>query len=418
MKVLVIGSGGREHALVWKLAQSPKVTGLYTAPGNAGTAQISQNLAVPANDTEGLVKAAKEKKIDLVVVGPEGPLADGIVDRFRAESIPIFGPTRAAAQLEASKVFAKDLMQRYAIPCAGSKSFTLYEEARKYVEKQGAPIVIKADGLAAGKGVTVARSVDEALSALKDAMQSKVFGKAGERVVIEEFLTGREVSALAFTDGKTIVPIVAACDYKPVFDGNRGPNTGGMGSFSPPDFYHTRLAERVRNSIMTPTIRAMNKEKTPYQGVLYCGLMINKAEPKLLEYNSRFGDPETQVILPRLKTDLVDVMLAVIESRLDKIKVEWSEDACVAVVMASGGYPGSYKTGFPITGLDKVDKDVTVFHAGTKVGTSGEILTAGGRVLNVAATGKTLAEAREKVYANIQKINFNGAHYRKDIALF
>ncbi len=351
------------------------------------------------------------------MVGPEAPLADGIVDRFQSEAIPIFGPTRAAARLEASKVFAKELMQKYSIPCAQSVSFTSYEEARKYVEQQGAPIVIKADGLAAGKGVTVAQSLEQALSALNDTMKARVFDRAGDKVVVEEYLTGREVSALAFTDGKTTIPMVPVCDYKPVFDGNKGPNTGGMGSYSPPDFYHPQLATKVKNAIMIPTIKAIAKEQTPYQGVLYCGLIINKDEPKVLEYNARFGDPETQVILPRLKTDLVDIIVAVINGRLDQLKVEWHDEACVAVVMASGGYPGSYQTGFPVSGLDSLDKDITIFHAGTRVGTSGEILTSGGRVLNVVATGKTLTEAREKVYANIQRIKFNGAHYRRDIAL-
>ncbi len=416
MKILVVGGGGREHALVWKIAQSRKVTGIYTAPGNAGTAQISQNLDIPVTDIDSLVKAAKEKSIDLAVIGPEGPLAEGIVDRFKAAEIPVFGPTKAAAQIEASKVFSKDLMHRYNIPSAKSISFDSYRKAREYIEKQQAPLVIKADGLAAGKGVTVARTIDEALSALSDIMEKKAFGAAGDRVVVEEFLDGREVSALAFTDGITVVPMVPACDYKPVFDGNAGPNTGGMGSYSPPGFYHKSLADKVKTTIIEPTVKAMAKEKRLYQGVLYCGLMVSGTETKVLEYNCRFGDPETQVILPRLKTDLVDIMLAVTHGTLNQIKVEWEDNACVGVVMASGGYPGKYKTELPITGLEKVDKDIMVFHAGTKVGTSGEILTAGGRVLNVTATGKTIAEARQRVYDNLPRIHFAGAHYRRDIA--
>ncbi len=416
MKILVVGGGGREHALVWKISKSPKVTEIYTAPGNAGTARISQNLDIPVTDIDAIVNAAKEKAIDLAVIGPEGPLAEGIVDRFEAAGIAVFGPDKLAAQIEASKVFSKDLMHRYNIPSAKSISFDSYREAREYIEKQPAPLVVKADGLAAGKGVTVARTTDEALNALYDIMEKKAFGAAGDRVVIEEFLSGREVSALAFTDGTTIVPMVPACDYKPVFDGNKGPNTGGMGSYSPPGFYNKSLADKVKATIMEPTVKAMSEEKRPYRGVLYCGLMVSGNEVKVLEYNSRFGDPETQVILPRLKTDLVEIMLAVISSTLNKIKVEWEDDACVSVVMASGGYPGKYQTGQPITGLEKADKDITVFHAGTKVGKSGEILTAGGRVLNVTATGKTIAEARQKVYDNLPRIYFAGAHYRRDIA--
>lgn len=367
-------------------------------------------------DIEGLVKTAREEKIELVVVGPEAPLAEGIVDRFQATGIPVFGPTGAAAQIESSKAFAKGLMQKYRIPCARSQTFTEYSRAKEYLVQQTPPIVVKVDGLAAGKGVTIAESIPQALETLVNIMELKQLGAAGDSVVIEECLLGKEMSSFVFTDGRTVVPMVDACDYKRIFDGDRGPNTGGMGSYSPPYFYTPELGETVMKTIMEPTVRAMAQEKTPYKGVLYGGLMITAEGPKVLEFNARFGDPETQVILPRLKTDLVDIMLAVIDGNLDRIKIECTDDACVGVVMASGGYPGSYKTGFPVTGLDNLDKDIIVFHAGTKVAEDGAVLSGGGRVLTVVAMGKTIAEAREKVYANISRINFESCHYRKDIA--
>ncbi len=416
MKVLVVGGGAREHTLVWKLAQSPKVKEIFAAPGNAGTAQIARNLDISPTDKEALAKAAREKGIELAVVGPEAPMAEGIVDHFQKAGIPIFGPTRAAAEIESSKAFAKELMQKYGIPCARSATFSDFNKARDYVKKQKPPIVVKADGLAAGKGVVIAGSVEEALSALSSFMESKSLGESGSRVIIEEFLSGKEMSAFIFADGKSIVPIVPACDYKRVFDNDLGPNTGGMGSYSPPQFYNLALAEKVRLTIMEPTVKAMAQEKRQYKGVLYGGLMVSNNAPKVLEFNARFGDPETQVVLPRLKTSLVDIMLAVVNDKLADVKLEWSDDACVGVVMASGGYPGSYKTGFPITGLDKLDKEIMVFHGGTKLGNNGEILTNGGRVLTVVAMGKTVAEAREKVYANLPRIHFEGCHYRKDIA--
>ena len=309
-------------------------------------------------------------------------------------------------------------MQKYNIPCARSTSFSQYTEAKEYIKRQTPPIVVKADGLAAGKGVTVADSIPQALDALSNIIEAKAFGAAGDRVVIEERLSGREMSVFAFTDGKTVIPMVSACDYKPVFDGDQGPNTGGMGSYSPPYFMSPTLAKKVTETIMEPAVKAMAEERRLYRGVLYGGLMVTNDGPKVLEFNARFGDPEAQVTLPLLKTDLVDIMLAVIDNKLDQISVEWSEDACVGVVMASAGYPGSYKTGFPITGLDDLDQDILVFHAGTKVGSElGQVLTSGGRVLTVVATGKTIAEAREKVYANIPRIHFDGCHYRRDIAL-
>jgi len=352
-----------------------------------------------------------------VVVGPEVPLSEGIVDRFQSTGIPIFGPTKGATQVESSKAFAKELMQKYGIPCAQSKTFCDFKHAKEYVKEQTPPIVIKADGLAAGKGVIIADYMAQALDGLSNIMEEKLLGDAGETVVIEECLSGKEMSTFAFTDGKTVVPMVNACDYKRINDGDKGPNTGGMGSYSPPYFYTPELGERVMETIMKPTVKAMEKEKRPYKGVLYGGLMITDKGPQALEFNARFGDPETQVTLPRLKSDLVDIMLAVINGTLDQVEVEWTEDACVGVVMASAGYPGSYKTGFPISGLDNLDKDVTVFHAGTKLGAKNEVLTNGGRVLTVVALGKTLAEAREKVYANISRIHFEGCHYRRDIAL-
>ena len=418
IKILVVGSGAREHTLVWKLAQSPRVKKIYTAPGNAGTAEIAQNLDINPGNIEGLAKLAQKKGIELVVVGPEAPLAEGIVDHFQTIGIPIFGPTKGATQIESSKVFAKELMQKYGIPCARSVSFSEYGQAKDYLKQQPSPIVIKADGLAAGKGVIIANSTPQAMEALVNIMELKTLGAAGNRVVIEECLSGREMSSFAFTDGQAVVPMVPACDYKRVYDGNHGPNTGGMGSYSPPHFHTPELAKAVQETIMKPTVKAMTKEKSPYRGVLYSGLMITNGGPKVLEFNARFGDPEAQVTLPRLKTDLLDILLAVINGNLDQIDVEWSDEACVGVVMASGGYPDSYETGFPITGLENLDKDIMVFHAGTKKGAEpGQVLTSGGRVLTVVAMGKTVAQARETVYANISRIHFEDCHYRKDIAL-
>ena len=416
LKVMVIGGGGREHALAWKITQSPKITGLYVAPGNAGTATIAHNLNIRPNDIEALVKAAKDIGIDLTVVGPEAPLASGIVDYFERLGLPIFGPTKAATQIESSKVFAKKLMQQYGIPCPHGVTFSNYPEARKYLESQSAPVVVKADGLAAGKGVTVASSREEALKALSDIMEGKIFGSAGDNVLIEECLTGREVSLLAFTDGKAVIPMIPACDYKRVFDNDQGPNTGGMGSYSPPGFFGTELTQQVMETIMQPAIRAMADQGMPYKGVLYAGLMIADDGPKVLEFNARFGDPETQAILPRLQTDLVDILLAIVDNKLSELTVEWSNDACVGVAMASAGYPGNYKTGFPITGLDKLDEKILVFHAGTKLGENAKVYTDGGRVLTITASGKTMTEARAKVYQNLPRIHFDGCHYRRDIA--
>ncbi|MCX6004347.1 MAG: phosphoribosylamine--glycine ligase [Chloroflexi bacterium] len=416
MKVLVIGNGAREHALTWKISQSPRVDKLYVAPGNAGTAGIAQNLNIAASDLVAIVKKAKELRADLVVVGPEAPLAAGIVDQLQQAGIPVFGPSLAAARLESSKAFSRELMQKYGIPCADGKTFTDYREARSYLEKQPVPVVVKADGLAAGKGVTVASTREEALGALQSIMETKIFGKAGDTAIIEECLFGKEVSLLAFTDGKTVVPMVPACDYKRVYDNDRGPNTGGMGSYSPPGFFDYDMILKVTEAIIKPTIYAMDKEGSPYKGVLYTGLIMTDAGPKVLEFNARFGDPETQVILPRLKTDLVDIIMSVVDEKLDSLNIKWMNDACVGVVLASGGYPGDYIIGSPVEVSTKLDKDINIFYAGAKKRDGGQIVTDGGRVLTITATGKTMKEARDKVYRNIQHIRFDGSHYRKDIA--
>ncbi|MEA3442042.1 MAG: phosphoribosylamine--glycine ligase [Chloroflexota bacterium] len=417
MNVLIIGGGAREHTLVWKIAQSPRVDKIFVAPGNAGTTFVAENLNIPPVDIESLAKAAEDKKVDLVIVGPEVPLASGIVDYFNGLDIPIFGPTKVATQIESSKVFARNLMEKYGIPCPKGVVFSSYPKAQVYLDKQEMPIVIKADGLAAGKGVIIADSLEEANKALSDIMKAKKFGSAGDKVIIDEYVTGREVSLIAFTDGKTVSPMLPACDYKKVWDNEQGPNTGGMGSYSPPGFFSTELIEKVTNNILLPTIRAMTDEGMPYKGVLYAGLMVNNGEILTLEFNARFGDPETQVILPLLKTDLIDIILAVIQGNLDQLKIEWDTGACVGVVMASAGYPGSYKTGFPIKGLDNIGKDLLVFHAGTKLSNDGKVYTNGGRVLTGVAMGENLAEAQAKVYRNISSISFDGCHYRRDIAL-
>ncbi|TET50888.1 MAG: phosphoribosylamine--glycine ligase, partial [Dehalococcoidia bacterium] len=324
MKILVIGGGAREHTLVWKLVQSPRVGKVFAAPGNAGTASIGENLNLRPTDIEGLAKIAKEKGIDLVVVGPEAPLASGMVDYFDSLGIPIFGPTKAATQIESSKAFARSLMEKYGIPCPRGAIFSAYSKAREYLQEQRLPVVIKADGLAAGKGVIIARSLAEAHKALGDIMEARIFGSAGDRVVIDEYLSGREVSLIAFTDGKTVSPMVPACDYKKIGDNDQGPNTGGMGSYSPPGFFSAGMIERVTKDILVPAVKAMAKEGLPYKGVLYAGVMVVNGEPVVLEFNARFGDPETQVVLPLLKTDLVDILMGVVQGNLDQVKIEWS----------------------------------------------------------------------------------------------
>ncbi|HEY42082.1 MAG TPA: phosphoribosylamine--glycine ligase [Dehalococcoidia bacterium] len=417
MKILVVGRGAREHTLVWKLAQSPHTSLIYAAPGNAGTARIARNLDIKDTDIESLSQAVKQEGIGLVVVGPEAPLAAGAVDHFQALGVPVFGPTKQAAEIESSKVFSKQLMQKYDIPCAKSVAFSDYTEAKRYVEQQSPPVWIKADGLAEGKGAVIAGSVLQALEILTRFMKEKSLGVSGERVVIEEHLTGREMSAFVFTDGETVLPLGYACDYKRVFDGDKGLNTGGMGSYSPPEFLNQDLAETVQDTIMKPVIRAMAEEGRLYRGTLYGGLMITSEGPKVIEFNARLGDPETQVVLPLLETDLVEIILAVINGKLDRTKITLNDGACVGVAVASGEYPGSYQTGYPVTGLDDLDEDVLVFHAGTRLTDNGQVVTSGGRVLTVVAPGKTITEARDKVYANIPRIHFEGAHYRRDIAV-
>lgn len=413
---MVIGNGAREHTLAWKLAQSPKIEELYVAPGNTGTQTIARNLQIGATRIEDLAAAAQEYKIDLTIVGPEAPLSLGIVDLFSARGLRTFGPTQAAAQIESSKVFAKELMQKYDIPCAKGAVFTSLSEALDYVRQQPAPLVVKADGLAAGKGVVVAETTGQAEKALSEMMEQRVFGEAGNRVLVEECLRGREVSLIAFTDGETVVPMVPACDYKRIFDNDEGPNTGGMGSYSPPQFFGEEEIDLVKRSILEPAVQALAKEGTPYKGVLYAGLMLTNEGTKVLEFNARFGDPETQVILPRLKSDLLDVVLAVANGTLRETKVEWDDEACVGVVLASAGYPGDYQKGLPITGWEELDEDTVVFHAGTKMGADGSICTDGGRVLTVVGKGTTLADARSKVYSNVPCLRFDGCQYRTDIA--
>jgi phosphoribosylamine--glycine ligase len=415
MKVLVIGGGAREHALVWKLSSSPQVTEIFTAPGNAGTAMLGTNLDVSATDVEGLLFAAKSNHIDLTIVGPETALDVGVVDRFRAEGLTIAGPTQAAACIETSKAFAKDLMLKYNIPTGKAELFTSYEDAMHYVQRAPMPTVVKADGLTAGKGVTVCQTRDEALLALRDAMEDQVFGASGDQVLVEECLFGQEISVFTFTDGVHLSPLVAACDYKRIGDGDKGPNTGGMGSYSPPRVWDDALAEQVMMEIMAPTVKALAAEGAPFQGVLYGGIILTEEGPKVIEFNARWGDPETQTVLPRLESDLVDAYLATINGTVDQATIEWTEEACVGVVVVSGGYPGDYSTGLPIKGLDDIEEEITVFHAGTS-SQEGTPMTSGGRVLTVTAKGDSLEQARERAYNNVSRITFEGAQYRSDIA--
>ncbi len=418
MKVLVVGGGGREHAILWKLSQSPKVTELYCAPGNGGISELALCVPIKALDIDGVVSFSRSNGIDLVVVSPDDPLAVGMVDALEGAGIRAFGPRKAAAEIEASKVFAKGLMKKYGIPTAEYEVFDDSRKALEYLEGLGYPVVVKADGLALGKGVVVAESFDEAKDAVIRIMEEKVFGESGSRVVIEEYLSGREVTVLAFTDGKTIVPMVSSQDHKRAFDNDRGPNTGGMGTFSPSPFYTPETAGYCMERIFKPTVEAMNREGRTFVGVLYFGLMLTKTGPKVLEYNARFGDPETQVVLPLLKGDLLEIFEACIDGRLEEIKVEWQEGAAACVIMASGGYPGKYETGYEISGLSELggDQDIVVFHAGTQK-VSGKYYTSGGRVLGVTAMGKSLKEAVQKAYDGVGKISFKNAHYRKDIGL-
>ena len=421
VKVLVVGSGAREHAIVWKLSQSPLSPELYVAPGNAGTGDLAQRVSIDASDIDGLLRFAQNDRVDLTVVGPEAPLADGIADRFQSAGQPIFGPTKKAALIESNKSFAKDLMLRHGVPTGNAEVFCSYDAAIKYVQSALAPMVVKADGLTAGKGVVVADTRDEARDALRMLMSDRRLGPAGERVLIEEYLEGEELSVFAFVDGEYVSPMVSARDYKRVGDGDGGPNTGGMGSFSPSTRWTAELDRTVRESIMEPVASALASEGSPYRGVLYAGLMLTAEGPKVIEFNCRLGDPEAQVILPRLRTDLLEVLAKTASGGLNGVTIEWDPMPCVGVVVASGGYPSSYATGYPIHGLDQVDGGVMVFHAGTTVDCAGNAdqqdpITDGGRVLTVASMGRTLDEARRQAYANVERIRFQDSFYRKDVA--
>lgn len=417
MKILMIGSGGREHALIKKLKESDKCTKLYCAPGNGGIAKDAECVNIGAMDTENMVKFAKDNAIDLVFVAPDDPLAAGMVDAMEKEGIRAFGPNANAAIIEASKVFSKNLMKKYGIPTAKYEVFDDPKKAIEYVEKENTvPVVVKADGLALGKGVIIAQTIDDAKNAIKSIMEDKKFGDSGNNIVIEEFLTGPEVSVLAFTDGKVVKPMVSSKDHKRAYDNDEGLNTGGMGTISPNPYYTDEIAKECYDTIFVPTINAMAKEGRPFKGCLYFGLMITPNGPKVIEYNARFGDPEAQVVLPRLKTDLVDICEAIIDEKLADIDIEWYDGATACVVMASGGYPLAYKKGIEIKGLDEkggVDGAV-VFHAGTKLENE-KFLTNGGRVLGVTAKADTLDEALKKAYNAVKKISFDGAHYRTDI---
>ena len=414
MKVLVVGSGGREHAICWKLKQSPKVTGLFCAPGNGGIAQIARCVDVKATDVGGMVKWAKENAMDFVVVAPDDPLALGMVDALEEAGIPAFGPRANAAVIEASKAFSKELMKKYRIPTARYETFTQLDKALAYIEAQGAPIVVKADGLALGKGVVVAATVDEAKTAAREMMEDKKFGQSGSTVVIEECMTGPEVTVLAFADGEHVYPMPASQDHKRAYDGNLGANTGGMGAISPPPQYTPEIAQRCVDEIFLPTIAALKAEGRPFQGVLYFGLMLTPDGPKVVEYNARFGDPECQAVLSLLDSDLMDIFTACREGTLDQLDLRWKDSAACCLVLASGGYPLDYRKGFPISGLEEAGKSAMVFHAGTAE-KDGQIVTSGGRVLGVTALGDTLEQAIDNAYAAAKPISFTDMHFRTDI---
>ena len=413
MKVAVLGSGGREHALVWKLSQSERIKELFCVPGNPGIAQLAKCVPLPLHDHQNLIHWANKEGISLTIVGPEDPLSNGIVDSFQAAGLKIYGPNQKAAQLESSKTFAKQIMQFYGVPTAKSASFTELYLALRYVEENGAPIVVKADGLAAGKGVTVATSIGEAEVALRASLEKNRFGEAGSTVLIEEFLDGEEMTLLSFVSGPDYLTMVPSQDHKPIFDGDQGQNTGGMGAYSPVPHLEKWLPE-IEKTIIDPMVKGLQQEGIDFQGILYTGLMITEDGPKVVEFNVRFGDPEAQVILPRLQNDLLEILEASTEGNLSAVKLTWKQDACVCVIAASGGYPGQYKTGFPISGLNAA-VDEMVFHAGTKiVGTN--LVTNGGRVLNVSSLGESLAQARSRAYERLQNIHFEDLHYRTDIA--
>ena len=417
MKVLIVGSGGREHALAWKVAQSDRVEKVYAAPGNPGIAQIGECVDIKPTDIEKLADFAEKEGIDLTIVGPEAPLVAGITDEFERRGLKVFGPSKAAAQLEGSKAFAKEMMRKYRVPTADFQVFDDPEKAKEYIKKVGAPIVVKADGLAAGKGVVVAQTVEEAIEAVDRIMVEKVFGEAGNRVVIEECLKGEEASYLVITDGERFVPLATAQDHKAVFDGDRGPNTGGMGAYSPAPVLSEEMEREVQEKVIKPILKGMAQEGMPFKGILYAGLMITEEGSKVLEFNVRFGDPEAQAILRRLEDDLVEVALSAVEGRLVE-ELHWRPETSICVVLASEGYPGKYEKGKVITGIEEAEKvpTVVVFHAGTAV-KDGKLVTNGGRVLNVTALGKDIVEARKRAYEAVKRIHFDEMHYRKDIGL-
>jgi len=416
MKVLVVGGGGREHALAWKISQSPKVSKIYCAPGNAGISEQAALVPIMANDLNGLLDFALKEKIDLTVVGPEEPLTRGIVDLFESRGLSIFGASQKAAEIEGSKAFAKEMMKKYRIPSASYEVFEDRQRAIDYVRNQGAPIVVKADGLAAGKGVILCKTVEEAIRSVDQMMVEKIFGEAGHKVVIEEYLTGEEASYLAFTDGKAILPLASSQDHKAVFEGDEGPNTGGMGAYSPAPVVTEEVHERIIEKVLRPIIYGMNEEGRPYKGVIYAGLMIHNGHPKVLEFNARFGDPETQPVLMRMKGDLIPILEACIQGHLSRCRIDWENKASVCVVMASKGYPGDYEKGKVIEGLKEVSKmeDVFVFHAGTAFA-DGKMVTNGGRVFGVTGLGEDIPKAIERTYHAVKKISWEGVHYRKDI---
>jgi phosphoribosylamine--glycine ligase len=416
MKVLVVGSGGREHALVWKISQSPKISKIYCAPGNAGISEQATIVPIKANDLNGLLEFALKEEIDLTVVGPEDPLTQGIVDLFESKGLFIFGANRKAAEIERSKAFAKEMMKKYHIPTAFYEIFDHPKEAMKYIRKQGAPIVVKADGLAAGKGVIICKTVEEAIQSVEKIMIEKIFGEAGNRVVIEEYLVGEEASYIAFTDGKVILPMASSQDHKPIFDADQGPNTGGMGAYSPAPVVTEEVHERIIEKILRPIIYGMEEEGRTYKGVLYAGLMIHEGHPKALEFNARFGDPETQPVLMRMKGDIVPILEACMKGTLSQHRIEWDNRPSVCVVMASKGYPGDYEKGKVIRGLKEVSQmeGVFVFHAGTAL-KDGQMVTNGGRVLGVTGLGEDIPRALERAYQAVKKISWEGVQYRTDI---
>ncbi len=414
MKILVVGGGGREHAICWKLSKESNVDKIYCAPGNAGISNVAQCIDIQDSDIENLLNFAKENKIDLTIVGPEIPLVAGIVDKFEKEGLKIFGPNKKCAQLEGSKSFSKDFMIRHNLPTAKYKEYTDLDEAISEIDSFGYPVVIKADGLAAGKGVVIPENREDAITTLKEMMSDKKFGNAGDKIVVEEFLTGIETSILAFVDNDTIVPMVSSKDHKKVFEGETGLNTGGMGTFSPSEIYTEKLAKEVQEKILDKTLEGFKKDNLNYKGILFVGLMITEDGPKILEYNVRFGDPETQSVLFRLDTDLNKIISEILNNNLKNIEINYSKEEAICVMLTSGGYPENYEKGKVISGLENLDSDIVVFHSGTKFDNE-NIVTNGGRVIGITAKGKTVKEAAQKVYENIKKINFEKMHYRKDI---